>query len=120
MENIMHTNSQTENVAFGKGEKLWNAKNQLASDFNTLVSDAEQLLQSTANYSGETISAARDRFQNTLDHFKGRVSDAQAAAAGTWNRAASATDGYVHENPWKVIGVVAAVGLLVALLLPRK
>ena len=116
----MQTNSQLENSPFGKGEKLWRAKNQLASDFNTLVSDAEQLLQSTANYSGETIGAARDKFQNTLAHFKGRVSDAQSAAAGTWNRAATATDGYVHENPWKVIGAVAAVSLLVALLLPRK
>lgn len=116
----MQTNSQLENTPFGKGEKLWHAKNQLASDFNTLVSDAEQLLQSTANYSGETIGAARDKFQNTLAHFKGRVSDAQSAAAGTWNRAATATDGYVHENPWKVIGAVAAVSLLVALLLPRK
>jgi ElaB/YqjD/DUF883 family membrane-anchored ribosome-binding protein len=120
MEKIMRTNNQLENAPFARGEKLWHAKNQLASDFNTLVSDAEQLLQSTANYSGETISAARDRFQNTLEHFKGRVSDAQATAVGTWNRAASATDGYVHENPWRVIGVVAAVGLLVALLLPRK
>jgi ElaB/YqjD/DUF883 family membrane-anchored ribosome-binding protein len=116
----MQTNSQLENVPFAKGEKLWHAKNQLTSDFNTLVSDAEQLLQSTANYSGETISAARDRFQNSLAHFKGRVSDAQSAAVGTWNRAATATDGYVHENPWKVIGAVAAVSLLVVFLLPRK
>ena len=116
----MPTNSQIENVAFGQSEKLWHAKNQLASDFSTLVSDAEQLLQSTANYSGETVSAARNKFQNTLAHFKGRVSDAQSAAAGTWNRAATVTDGYVHENPWKVIGAVAAVSLLVALLLPRK
>jgi ElaB/YqjD/DUF883 family membrane-anchored ribosome-binding protein len=114
----MHTNSQIESV--GKGEKLWHAKNQLASDFNTLVSDAEQLLQSTANYSGETLSAARDRFQNTLQHFKGRVSDAQNVAVGKWNRAAAVTDGYVHENPWKVIGAVAAVGFLIAFLLPRK
>ena len=116
----MHTNNQLENVPFGRGEKLWHAKNQLASDFNTLVSDAEQLLQSTANYSGETLGAARDRFRNSLQHFKSRVSDAQTAAAGTWNRAATATDGYVHENPWKVIGAVAAVSLLVAFLLPRK
>ena len=116
----MHTNSQLENVPFGKAEKLWHARNQLSSDFSTLVSDAEQLLHSTANYSGETINAARDRFQNTLEHFKGRVSDAQSAAVGKWNRAAAATDGYVHENPWKVIGAVAAVGVLIACLLPRK
>jgi ElaB/YqjD/DUF883 family membrane-anchored ribosome-binding protein len=116
----MYTNNQLENAPFGKGEKLWHAKNQLASDFNTLVSDAEQLLQSTANYSGETISAARDKFRGSLEHFKGRVSNAQDAAVGTWNRAAAATDGYVHENPWKVIGAVAAASLLIAFLLPRK
>ena len=31
--------------------------------------------------------------------------------------AAEATDAYVHENPWKVVGMAAGLGLIVGLLL---
>jgi len=103
-----------------KSDKLLKAKDQLSSDFNTLVSDAEALLKSTASYSGETVNEARVKFQDTLDHLKGRVADVQTAALAKFDRAATATDTYVHDNPWKVVGVAAAVGLLLGVLLHKK
>jgi ElaB/YqjD/DUF883 family membrane-anchored ribosome-binding protein len=33
---------------------------------------------------------------------------------------ARTTDGYVHENPWKAIGVAAGLGVLVGLLAGRR
>jgi ElaB/YqjD/DUF883 family membrane-anchored ribosome-binding protein len=30
------------------------------------------------------------------------------------------TDDYVHENPWQVVGVAAAVGFLVGLMMNRR
>ena len=96
------------------------AKKQLASDFSTLVTDAEELLKSTASYSGESINAARGRFKDTLDQVKGRISDAQEAAVGKWNHAAKATDGYVHENPWRVVSAAALVGVIVGLFVHRR
>ena len=101
-------------------DKLLKAKNQLASDFNALISDAEALLKSTASYSGETVSDARVKFKDTLDHFKSRAADAQTAALAKFDRAATATDTYVHDNPWKVVGVAAAVGLVLGVLLHKK
>jgi ElaB/YqjD/DUF883 family membrane-anchored ribosome-binding protein len=56
----MQTNTYSaEKTMPAKADKVLNAKNQLASDFNTLVTDAEALLKSTANYSGETVNQAR-------------------------------------------------------------
>jgi ElaB/YqjD/DUF883 family membrane-anchored ribosome-binding protein len=34
--------------------------------------------------------------------------------------AARATDDYVHDNPWQAIGVAAAVGFLVGLVISRR
>jgi len=34
--------------------------------------------------------------------------------------AARATDEYVHENPWKSMGVVAAAGIVIALIFSRR
>jgi ElaB/YqjD/DUF883 family membrane-anchored ribosome-binding protein len=34
--------------------------------------------------------------------------------------AAKATDGYVHDNPWKSVSIAAGAGLLIGLLLGRR
>src|SRR4029434_6807856 len=109
--------STYESTSPRNSEKLMNAKNQLTSDFNALVSDAEAFLKSTASYSGEAVTDARMRFQDTLNYFKGRIGDTQPAAMAKFDRAATATHTYVHDNPWKVVGIAAAIGLLVGILL---
>ena len=121
----MQTNTHTDKGSQGKQlpartDKVLKAKTQLAKDFDALVADAEDLLKSTATYSGESLAAARGKFQDTLDGFKGRIADAQEAALGKVNQAAAATNGYVHENPWKIVGAAAVVGLVVGVLMHRR
>ena len=102
-------------------EKMLRAKDQLASDLNALVSDAEELLSCTAAYSGETIAGARSKFKGTLDHFKNRVSDAQSSAIEGFDHAAAMAEEYVRTNPWKVAGAAAVLGaVLSALLLSNR
>ena len=46
-----------------------------------------------------------------------------ASFAGPRNPAkatAKATDVYVHENPWKSIGIAAGVGLMLGMLISRR
>ena len=38
----------------------------------------------------------------------------------TTRQAAKATDHWVHDNPWKAIGVAAGVGVLIGLLINRR
>lgn len=97
--------------------KFLAAKSRLADDFDTLVSDAEALLKSTAAYSGDSLAAARGKFQDSLDQFRSRVSNARGAAAGKINYAATAAHEYVHDNPWKVVGAAAIAGLIFGLLM---
>ena len=112
----MQTNHQLEKAA----GKVARSKNQLASDFSTLVADAEDLLKSTASYSGETVAAARSRFQNTLDHLRTSVSDVQNAVVAKVDRSAAVTQEYVRDNPWKIMGGAMLVGVIVGLLMHRR
>jgi len=98
-------------------DKVVKAKNQLLSDFTALVSDAEELLASTAAYSGETVAGARTKFKGSLDLLKGRVSEAQTSAINRFDTAAAATQEYAQENPWKVAGVAAGVAAVAGALL---
>ena len=101
-------------------EKIQKAKNQLLSDFNSLLADAEELLRSTASSSGEAVVGARTKLEDTLQQVKTRIADAQNAMATSFDRTAAATQAYAHDNPWKVAGAAAVVGLLIGALLTNK
>jgi ElaB/YqjD/DUF883 family membrane-anchored ribosome-binding protein len=96
------------------------SKNRLASDFKNLMSDAEELLRTTRNYTGEGFTQARAQFENRLDELRGTMTDAQSYALDKYKEAAESTDRYVRDNPWQAIGVAAAVGILVGFLSTRR
>ncbi len=96
------------------------ARNQTNTDFRNLISDAEELLRVTANYSGEALSAARAKFEEHLEQAKDSMSEAGSIAAEKYREAAKTTDRYVHDNPWQAIGIAAAVGILIGFLANRR
>ena len=98
-------------------EKILKAKNQLVSDFNALLEDAEELLRSTASASGDAVSGARGKLEDSLRQMRSGLSDAQTVIARSYDRSAAATQAYVEENPWKVAGAAAVVGLLIGALI---
>lgn len=100
--------------------QLRKAKNQLLSDFNALLEDAEELLRSTASSSGEAVHGARSKLEDSLGQVKTRLADAQSAMATKLDRTAAATQAYAHDNPWKVAGAAAVVGALIGALISLK
>lgn len=95
------------------------SKEKLMQDFRVVVTDAEELLRATAGLAGEKVSAARERIQENLASAKVRLSAAEEAMIVKTRQAARATDEYVHENPWKAVGIGAGVGLIVGMLISR-
>lgn len=93
---------------------------QLMADFKVVVADAEALLKATAGQGGEKLSEIRAKAEESLRVAKARMADAQEALVAKTKEAAKATDAYVHENPWKAIGIAAGVGLVVGLLIGRR
>jgi ElaB/YqjD/DUF883 family membrane-anchored ribosome-binding protein len=100
-----------------EGTSVNDAKQQLVDDFNRVVSDTEALLRAMASVPGEKASALRASVEDNLKAAKTRVREIQGAAYEKGTAAARATDEYVHENPWTLIGVAAAVGLIVGLVI---
>jgi len=113
----MQTMGKIARVLPANPEKVVKARNQLLSDFSDLMSDAEELLASTAAYSGETIAGARSKFKNSLDQVRTSVSEAQKSAADRFDTAATLTQEYARDNPWKVAGIAALAGALLSALL---
>ncbi len=93
---------------------------KLLRDLQTVVEDAEALLQATAAQTGERIDGIRARAQASLKQAKTRLLEAEDEALEQVRAAAASADEYVQENPWQAVGVAAGVGLLLGLLLSRR
>lgn len=96
------------------------SKEQLVNDFKVVVADAEALLKATASHSGEKVAEIRAKTEESLRAAKVKIAEAQSAIVAKTKEAAKATDEYVHENPWKSMGIAAGVGLVIGLLIGRK
>lgn len=95
-------------------------KDKLVADLKVVVADAEELLRATASQAGEKVSAARERIQASLATAKVKLGEAERAALEKTKLAAKATDDYVHENPWRAVGIAAVAGLVLGVLIARR
>lgn len=95
-------------------------KEKLVSDLKVVVADAEEILRATAGAAGEKVGELRERIGVRLRDAKERLQDAEAALLDKTKAAARATDDFVHEHPWKAVGVAAALGLALGVLIGRR
>lgn len=77
-------------------------------------------LSDMAEKAQQLMREAGAHVEGTVDHTKSQLFDAGTAVSASAQRAARVTDAYVRENPWKVLGLAAAVGAIVAILLTRR
>lgn len=82
------------------------SREKLSKEIGGMVSEASDLLK---NFSEENLESAR-----------ATLSKAQSAITDGAKQYADMTDEYVHANPWKTLGVAAAAGLLIGILLARR
>jgi len=95
-------------------------KDQLIHEFKDVLADTEALLKVTANTGGEKLSMVRAKTEESLNVAKSSLIDAQAEVLARIKAATKATDVYVHENPWRSLGFVASVGIVIGLLIGRR
>jgi len=96
------------------------SQEKLVTDIKAVITDAEEILKATADQTGEKIAGLRARVQERLHAARVRLTDAEAVLVAKTRAAAQATDVYVHENPWRAVGVAAGVGFLVGFILGRR
>lgn len=95
-------------------------KDKLFSDMQTVIEDAEALLQATASQTGEKIEAVRVRAKASLQQARERLSEIQKKTTDQAREVAESADEYVHKNPWQAAGIAAGIGLLLGVLINRR
>jgi ElaB/YqjD/DUF883 family membrane-anchored ribosome-binding protein len=85
------------------------SSDKLAQDLRAVMTDAEDLLKVTASQSGEEVGKARARAEESL-----------RLARVSLQKAGSQLDEQVRKNPWPAVGIAAALGLVLGVVLGRK
>jgi ElaB/YqjD/DUF883 family membrane-anchored ribosome-binding protein len=92
----------------------------LVKDLKRVVGDADDLLHELGKASSDEFVSARTRIEASLCEAEARLREARSAFAQKARSAADVTQEYIKENPWKLVGVAAAAGLLFAILLSSR
>ena len=95
-------------------------REKLVSDLKVVIGDTEELLRATAHSAGETVAAARAKVQASMNGAKKRLADLGDVTADRAKVAARATDEFVHEHPWQAVGIGAAIGMILGMLISRR
>lgn len=92
----------------------------LRADLAAVMRDAEALLKASADQGGEKVDAARTKVRESMQHAKARLQEAEQAAIRRGQEAKAATEAHIRDNPWQAVGIAAAAGLVIGVLLARR
>lgn len=90
------------------------------NDMKTLVKDAQELLREASLATGEKADEMRAKGLALLDVAMEKAHEVQLVAMEKGKAAAQSTDEFVHEHPWKAVGIAAGAGLVIGLLISRR
>jgi ElaB/YqjD/DUF883 family membrane-anchored ribosome-binding protein len=89
-------------------------------DLKALMQDAQALFTQATQSGGIKADELRSRGMDLLDSALEHVQQLQNVTLEKGKELADSTDDYVRENPWQAVGLAAAVGVLIGMLIARK
>ncbi|EAB5927427.1 stress response protein ElaB [Salmonella enterica subsp. enterica serovar Newport] len=95
-------------------------ESRVDDDLTLLSETLEEVLRSSGDPADQKYIELKARAEQALEEVKNRVSHASDSYYYRAKQAVYKADDYVHEKPWQSIGVGAAVGLVLGLLLARR
>lgn len=96
------------------------ARTGVKREFHNFLTDIEDLITSTTSLTGDDLAQAREKLSARIESAKYSLNQMSGALADRARNSAKATDTYVHDKPWQSIGLGAALGLLIGLVLARR
>lgn len=78
-------------------------------------------MENATTSSGTDLNNLTDQIEEGIRQGKYSWREIQDTVKNKTREAAETTDQFVHDNPWKVVGIAAALGLVLGLLMaPRS
>lgn len=92
----------------------------IAQEFKHFLADIEELIEATTSLTGEDLARAKAKLTERIQTARDSAEAMGHKVMTRTRETAAATDRYVHEQPWKAVGISALLGLLTGALLARR
>jgi ElaB/YqjD/DUF883 family membrane-anchored ribosome-binding protein len=102
------------------GQTLEVGPSALSREARDFLADIEDLVKATTSLTGEDLARAKARLAERITAAKASIEKMGGAVADGTRHAARTADSYVHEHPWQAIGIGAAAGVLLGVLIARR
>ena len=99
---------------------IGNARAAVSSEMHDFLADVEDLVKETTSLTGEELSRAKAKLSERVAAARDSIQEVGGEIAKRARKGATATNDYVHEQPWKAIGATAAVAFLLGFVLSRR
>jgi ElaB/YqjD/DUF883 family membrane-anchored ribosome-binding protein len=96
------------------------ARDKLMDGLKTAIGEAETYINEAGEQVSSTASEVRSRFEDTLRTAKTDLRKLEDSVIARSHEVAETANVYVRDNPWKSVGLGAAVGVIVGMLISRK
>jgi ElaB/YqjD/DUF883 family membrane-anchored ribosome-binding protein len=96
------------------------ASSGITQEFRNFVADMEDLIKAITSLTGDDLARAKANLSARVDAARAFVEEMPGAISDRARNTVKVADGYVRERPWQAIGITAAVGLLIGVLLGRR
>ncbi|MEW6707475.1 MAG: DUF883 domain-containing protein [Pseudomonadota bacterium] len=108
------------NIANGAVEAAANTKDKLAANLRHMIDEADQMLKTAADAGDQKFDQARLKLEHQLRSLRLQLDELEENATYRAREAARRADATVHSHPYGAMGVAAAAGLLIGVLLGRR
>lgn len=92
----------------------------LRAELKSLADTLEEVLGNSGEKSKEELSKLRTKAEKALRNSRDRLGDTGDVIARQTREAAARTDEYVRDNPWACVGIGAAIGVVLGVLMSRR
>jgi len=92
----------------------------LRAELKSLADTLEEVLGNSGEKSKEELSKLRTKAEKALRNSRDRLGDTGDVIARQTREAATRTDEYVRDNPWASVGIGAAIGVVLGVLMSRR
>lgn len=96
------------------------ARDKLMDGLKSAIGEAENYLSEAGEQVSGTASEVRARFEDTLRTAKTDLRKLEDSVIARSHEVAQSADVYVRDNPWKAVGIGAAAGVILGILMSRR
>lgn len=100
--------------------KIDGAKSAAQLELSNFLADIEDLIKATTSLTGEDLARARAKLSERVAKARQSLEAMGGAIIHRARKTAADTNDYVHEQPWKSVGIAATVGMILGFMFARR